>query len=118
MALFQALNEEGVTIVVVTHEPEIAAYASRIVEVRDGRIVRDESVKAPRSAAQDAARMAREESEAPRDAARDAWMAREESEAPRDAARDAWMAREESEAPRDAAQDSAVMRDEELRGAA
>ena len=53
MALFQELNEEGVTIVLVTHEPEVAIYAKRIVEVRDGRIVRDEPVKNRRMAAED-----------------------------------------------------------------
>ncbi len=53
MALFQALNEQGITIVLVTHEPEVAVYAKRIVEVRDGRIVRDEPVKNRRTAADD-----------------------------------------------------------------
>jgi len=53
MALFQELNEQGITIVLVTHEPDIAAYATRIVEVRDGRIRRDEPVKSHRNAAYD-----------------------------------------------------------------
>ncbi len=53
MALFQELNDEGVTIVLVTHEPEVAVYAKRIVEVRDGRIVRDEPVKNRRTALDD-----------------------------------------------------------------
>jgi putative ABC transport system ATP-binding protein len=53
MALFQELNEQGITIVLVTHEPDIAVYAKRIVEVRDGRIRRDEPVKNRRVAAQD-----------------------------------------------------------------
>ena len=53
MALFQELNEQGITIVLVTHEPEVAVYATRIVEVRDGRIVRDEPVKNRRMAAGD-----------------------------------------------------------------
>jgi putative ABC transport system ATP-binding protein len=53
MALFQELNEQGITIVLVTHEPDIAAYAKRIVEVRDGRIRRDEPVRNRRSAAAD-----------------------------------------------------------------
>ena len=53
MALFQELNEQGITIVLVTHEPDIAAYAKRIVEVRDGRIRRDEPVRNRRSAAYD-----------------------------------------------------------------
>jgi putative ABC transport system ATP-binding protein len=53
MALFQELNDEGATIVLVTHEPEVAVYAKRIVEVRDGRVVRDEPVKNRRLAAND-----------------------------------------------------------------
>ncbi len=36
MALFQELNEQGSTIVLVTHEPDIAEHATRIVELRDG----------------------------------------------------------------------------------
>jgi putative ABC transport system ATP-binding protein len=44
MALFQELNEQGITIVLVTHEPEVAQYARRIVELRDGRVVRDHPV--------------------------------------------------------------------------
>jgi putative ABC transport system ATP-binding protein len=53
MALFQELNEQGITIVLVTHEPDIAVYAKRIVEVRDGNIRRDELVANRRSAAAD-----------------------------------------------------------------
>ncbi len=53
MALFQELNDQGITIVLVTHEPEVAVYAKRIVEVRDGRIIRDEPVKNRRFAAND-----------------------------------------------------------------
>ena len=53
MALFQELNEQGITIVLVTHEPEVAAYAKRIVEMRDGLIRRDEPVRDRRSAAID-----------------------------------------------------------------
>jgi putative ABC transport system ATP-binding protein len=53
MALFQALNDQGITILIVTHEPEVAQYAKRIVEVRDGRILRDHPVKHRRRAADD-----------------------------------------------------------------
>ncbi|HEX7421738.1 MAG TPA: ABC transporter ATP-binding protein [Thermoanaerobaculia bacterium] len=63
MALFQELNEQGITIVVVTHEPDIAVYAKRIVEVRDGRIRRDEPVKNRRSAAADLAQFVDEDKE-------------------------------------------------------
>lgn len=41
MEVFHALNRQGVTIVIVTHEPEIALQARRIVQMRDGRIVAD-----------------------------------------------------------------------------
>ena len=53
MALFQRLNRQGITIVVVTHEPDVAVYASRIVEMRDGRIVRDVPVTSRRDATTD-----------------------------------------------------------------
>ncbi len=52
-ALFQELNAEGVTVVLVTHEDEVAQYARRIVELRDGRVVRDERVVNQRRAAAD-----------------------------------------------------------------
>jgi putative ABC transport system ATP-binding protein len=45
MALFQELNDQGITILLVTHEHDISRYAKREVEVRDGRIIRDEPVK-------------------------------------------------------------------------
>jgi putative ABC transport system ATP-binding protein len=51
MALLQQLNRDGMTIVLVTHEPDVSTFASRIVLFRDGRIVSDQ-VQAPRSAAQ------------------------------------------------------------------
>ena len=42
MQLFQELNDQGITIVLVTHEPDIAAYAKRQVRFFDGKIVSDE----------------------------------------------------------------------------
>ena len=51
MALFQTLNAQGITVILVTHEPDIAEHTRRIVELRDGRIVRDDAVAAPRIAA-------------------------------------------------------------------
>jgi putative ABC transport system ATP-binding protein len=53
MALFQALNDSGITILIVTHEHDIAQYAKRIVEVRDGHIIRDHPVVGRRIAAED-----------------------------------------------------------------
>jgi putative ABC transport system ATP-binding protein len=43
MALFTRLNAGGLTVIVVTHEPDIAAYARRLLRMRDGRIVADQS---------------------------------------------------------------------------
>lgn len=45
MELFARLNKEGVTIVVVTHEPEVAKYAERIIMLRDGEIISGEDDK-------------------------------------------------------------------------
>jgi putative ABC transport system ATP-binding protein len=53
LALFQELNAQGITILIVTHEPDVACYAKRIVEVRDGRILRDEPMTTRREAAED-----------------------------------------------------------------
>jgi putative ABC transport system ATP-binding protein len=41
MALFQELGHSGITVVLVTHEPDIARYAARVVVVRDGQIISD-----------------------------------------------------------------------------
>ncbi|MGB7478836.1 MAG: ABC transporter ATP-binding protein [Burkholderiaceae bacterium] len=49
MALLQKLNRQGMTIVVVTHEPDIASFASRIITFRDGRVVSDHA-NAPQDA--------------------------------------------------------------------
>ena len=57
MALFQDLNEQGITILIVTHEPDVAKYAKRIVEVRDGHIIRDHPVEDRRRAADDLLRL-------------------------------------------------------------
>jgi putative ABC transport system ATP-binding protein len=51
MAIFQQLNaEQGITIIFVTHEPEIAQHTRRIVRIADGRIVDDRPVRNPRRA--------------------------------------------------------------------
>src|SRR3954462_4746910 len=57
MALFQELNDQGITIVIVTHEPEVAQYAKRIVVMKDGRIIRAEPVNNRRRAADDISEM-------------------------------------------------------------
>ena len=41
MALFERLNAGGLSIIIVTHEPDVAAHAKRLIRVRDGRIVED-----------------------------------------------------------------------------
>lgn len=45
MKIFQDLNNEGTTIIMVTHEPEVAEFTKRTVKFRDGEIVQDEVVK-------------------------------------------------------------------------
>ena len=51
MRIFQQLNEErGITIILVTHEPDIAEHTRRIVRLHDGRVVIDRAVEAPRQA--------------------------------------------------------------------
>src|SRR2546427_373744 len=47
LALLQRLNREGLTIVLVTHEADIAAYAGRVLSFKDGRLRNDERVAAP-----------------------------------------------------------------------
>lgn len=44
MRIFQELNDEGTTIIMVTHEPEMAQYTKRIVHVRDGKIEKNEKI--------------------------------------------------------------------------
>ena len=52
MEIFQRLNQRlGITVVFVTHEPEIAAYTRRILHIRDGYVESDERVRRPRVAA-------------------------------------------------------------------
>ena len=60
MGLFQELNRQGKTIIMVTHEPELAAYTKRIITLRDGELVSDEAVVNRRSAADDLAEWKRE----------------------------------------------------------
>lgn len=53
MTVFQELNEQRITIVLVTHEPDIAQYAKRIVTLRDGMVIQDNAIKRRRDAMQD-----------------------------------------------------------------
>jgi putative ABC transport system ATP-binding protein len=54
MAIFQHLNRrQGITTIIVTHEPDIAAYANRNIYFRDGKIVRDERIPNPKQADHD-----------------------------------------------------------------
>jgi putative ABC transport system ATP-binding protein len=50
MAILQRLNRGGITVVLVTHEEDIAQYASRVVVFRDGRLRTDAAVATPRDA--------------------------------------------------------------------
>jgi putative ABC transport system ATP-binding protein len=52
MALFQEMNRHGMTIVLVTHEADIAHFARRTLAFRDGRVIRDEAVADPRDASE------------------------------------------------------------------
>ncbi|HEY2569707.1 MAG TPA: ABC transporter ATP-binding protein [Candidatus Udaeobacter sp.] len=51
ITIFQQLNERGITVIMVTHEPDIAAYAKRNVMMRDGVILDDHLVSQPTNAA-------------------------------------------------------------------
>lgn len=63
MGVFQKLNEQGITIVMVTHELDIASYTKRNIIMRDGRVVTDETVK-NRLIAEDELRKLREAQQA------------------------------------------------------
>ena len=57
MGIFQELNRSGMTIVMVTHELDVARYAKRMVVMRDGRIVTDQAVDGMSSAQEELARL-------------------------------------------------------------
>ena len=52
MALFQELGRSGITVLIVTHEPDIASYAQRVITMKDGRVTSDRA-GTPRSAQAD-----------------------------------------------------------------
>ena len=64
MGVFQRLNEQGITIVMVTHELDVASYCKRILVVRDGLVVRDEPVANRLNAAEELSRLRAAESAA------------------------------------------------------
>ena len=43
MKIFQDINKQGHTIVMITHEPDIASYAKRVIILRDGKIISDKA---------------------------------------------------------------------------
>lgn len=57
MALFQELNRAGKTVVIVTHEEEIAHHCNRVIRFRDGRVERDEKVENPIDAREELAKL-------------------------------------------------------------
>jgi len=63
MEIFQALNQKGITVILITHEKDIAEYAKRNITFRDGRIVIDEKVNTPKYAAEERRRLPAEEDE-------------------------------------------------------
>ena len=61
MALLQELNRQGITVVLVTHELDIAEYAGRVIHFRDGRLRRDDRSERPRDAKAELATMPAED---------------------------------------------------------
>jgi len=72
MGVFQDLNREGMTIVLITHEPDIAAYAARNVVFRDGRIIQDLPMAHRRIATEELREMAKTAAAAEKDGAEQA----------------------------------------------
>jgi putative ABC transport system ATP-binding protein len=62
MGLFQQLNDRGKTIIMVTHEPELASYTKRIITLRDGQLVSDVPVSGRKNALDDLAQWKKEHS--------------------------------------------------------
>ena len=57
MSIFQELNEQGITIVFVTHEPDIASFSSRTIVLKDGNIIQDQKNDKVQSAANELAKL-------------------------------------------------------------
>ena len=64
MSLFQALNKQGITIVFVTHEPDIATFSSRTILLKDGNIIKDFANENIQSASDELAKLPKEKQEA------------------------------------------------------
>ena len=62
MGVFQELNRKGITIVMVTHELDIAHYCKRMVIMRDGRVIKDEPIADPLSSIEELAKLHEEQS--------------------------------------------------------
>jgi putative ABC transport system ATP-binding protein len=45
LCIFQQLNEQGITVIFVTHDPEIAAYSKRVIHLRDGLVEQDNAAE-------------------------------------------------------------------------
>ena len=64
MAIFQRLNrEKGITMIVVTHDPDVAAYSNRSIHFKDGRLQLDERLAQPREARKDLEQLPAEQPE-------------------------------------------------------
>jgi putative ABC transport system ATP-binding protein len=57
MGIFQQLNNKGITVVIVTHEPDVAAFTKREITFRDGKIIRIVENENPRNAMEELAKM-------------------------------------------------------------
>lgn len=64
LALFQRLNADGRTIVMITHDREVAEYADRVLVLRDGRIEEDRAISEPRNAEEELRALPEEEASA------------------------------------------------------
>ena len=65
MAIFQRLNrEQKITMIVVTHDPDVAAYSNRNIHFKDGKLQLDERIAQPRDAAKDLEQLPAEQPEA------------------------------------------------------
>jgi ABC-type lipoprotein export system ATPase subunit len=61
MALLEQLNRDGMTILMVTHDPQLGAHAARIIQLKDGKVLKAEAVKERRRAAVELALLDEEE---------------------------------------------------------